>query len=62
MWVVWSYSGGNVVLHGYDAKTLAQTASVRCPPSASSPRTASNVLASGPDGHLYVAAGTASRW
>jgi hypothetical protein len=58
VWVVWSYSGGNVYLHGYDAQTLALTASVLVPstgPLAVS--SASNVLTSGPDGHLYVAAG-----
>jgi len=58
VWVVWSYSGGNVVLHGYDAQTLTQTASVLVPSTGplnvASP---SNVLTSGPDGHLYVAAG-----
>ena len=31
VWVVWSYSGGNVVLRGYDARTLAQVASVQVP-------------------------------
>ena len=31
VWVVWSYSGANVVLHGYNAQTLAQTASVPVP-------------------------------
>ena len=31
VWVVWSYSGGNVVLHGYDARTLAQVASMSVP-------------------------------
>jgi hypothetical protein len=58
VWVVWSYSGGNVVLHGYDAQTLTQTASVLVPSIGPlNVGSASNVLTSGPDGHLYVAAG-----
>ena len=56
--MVWSYSGANVVLHGYDAQTLAQTASVLVPSTGPlNVGSASNVLTSGPDGHLYVAAG-----
>jgi sugar lactone lactonase YvrE len=57
VWVVWSYSGGNVVLHGYDAQTLAQTSSVQVPATGAVASSASTVLTSGPDGHLYVAAG-----
>jgi hypothetical protein len=58
VWVVWSYSGANVVLHGYNAQTLAQTASVLVPSTGPlNVGSASNVLTSGPDGHLYVAAG-----
>jgi hypothetical protein len=57
VWVVWSYGGGNVVLHGYDAQTLAQTASVLVPATGPVSSSASNVLTAGPDGHLYVAAG-----
>ena len=58
VWVLWSYSGGNVVLHAFDAQTLAPTRSVLVPaigPVAASG--GSNVVTSGPDGHLYVAAG-----
>jgi hypothetical protein len=58
VWVVWSYSGANVLLHGYDAQTLRQTASLLVP--STGPLvvgSASNVVTSGPDGHLYVAAG-----
>jgi hypothetical protein len=57
VWVVWSYSGGNAVLHGYDARTLAQVASV--PVFAIGPvsSAAQGVLTGGPDGHLYLAAG-----
>ena len=31
MWVVWSYGGGDIVLRGYDTRTLAQIASVPVP-------------------------------
>ena len=31
VWVLWSYSGGNVVLHAFDAQTLAPTRSVLVP-------------------------------
>ena len=37
VWVVWSYGGGEIVLRGYDTRTLAQVASVRCPPPAGCP-------------------------
>jgi hypothetical protein len=57
VWVVWSSSGGNVVLHGYNAQTLAQTATVLVPATGPVSNSASNVLTAGPDGHLYVAAG-----
>jgi hypothetical protein len=57
VWVVWSYSGGNVVLHGYNAQTLAQTASVLVPATGPVSSNGGNVLTSGPNGHLYVAAG-----
>ena len=59
VWVVWSYRGGNVVLHGYNAQTLAQTSSLLVPATGPVSALASSVLASGPDGHLYVAAGRA---
>ena len=57
VWVVWSYAGGNVYLHGYNAQTLAQTASVLVPATGPVAGSASNVLTAGPDGQLYVAAG-----
>ena len=59
VWVVWSSSGGNVVLHGYNAQTLARTSTVLVPAIGGVSGSASNVLTSGPDGHLYVAAGVA---
>jgi len=57
VWVVWSNSGGNVVLHGFDAQTLAPTRSILVPATGPVAGSASNVLTAGPDGHLYVAAG-----
>jgi hypothetical protein len=57
VWVVWSASGGNVVLHGFNARTLAQTGSVLVPATGPVAASASNVLTRGPDGRLYVAAG-----
>jgi PQQ-like domain len=57
VWVVWTYSGGNIVLHGYDAQTLAQVASVAVPAAGGVSSTAQGVLTAGPDGHLYLAAG-----
>ena len=59
VWVVWSYSGGNVVLHAFDAQTLAPIRSVLVPATGAVSSSASGVLASGPDGNLYVAAGDA---
>lgn len=57
VWVVWSYGGGEIVLRGYDARTLAQVASVPVPASGGVSGQAEGVLAAGPDGKLYVAAG-----
>jgi sugar lactone lactonase YvrE len=60
VWVLWSYSGGNVVLHAFDARTLAPIKQVLVPAvGAVDPAGGSNVVTSGPDGHLYVAAGIA---
>ena len=57
VWVVWSYGGGEIVLRGYDARTLAQVASVPVPAVGGVSNLAQGVLAAGPDGKLYVAAG-----
>jgi hypothetical protein len=57
VWVVWSSSGGNVRLHGYDAHSLEPTASILVPATGAVAASASNVLTSGPDHRLYVAAG-----
>jgi hypothetical protein len=57
VWVVWSYGGGNVVLHRFDARTLAPMGSVLVPAIGAVSRFANGVLTSGPDGRLYVAAG-----
>jgi hypothetical protein len=57
VWVVSSYNGGNVVLHGYNASTLAQTSSLLVPAIGGVSTGGQGVLTSGPDGNLYVAAG-----
>jgi hypothetical protein len=57
VWVVWSSSGGNVRLRGYNAQTLEQTDSILVPATGAVAASASNVLTKGPDNRLYVAAG-----
>ena len=57
LWVVSSYSGGNIYLRGYDASTLAQTSSLLVPAIGGVSIAGQGVLTSGPDGNLYVAAG-----
>jgi hypothetical protein len=57
VWVVWSYGGSEIVLRGYDARTLAQVASVPVPAAGGVSNLAQGVLTAGPDGKLYVAAG-----
>lgn len=57
VWVVGSVSGGDLILHGYNAQTLAQTSSVQVPAAGQMAGSASNVVAGGPGGRLYVAAG-----
>jgi hypothetical protein len=56
VWVVWSYGGGEIVLRGYDARTLAQVASVPVPAIGGVSNQALGVLAAA-GGKLYVAAG-----
>jgi len=58
VWLLSSYSGTSVVLTGYDAKTLAQVASIAMPVTGQLSSTPEGVLASGSDGYLYVAAGS----
>ena len=57
VWAVWFYAGGEIVLHGYDTRTLAQVASVPVLAIGGVSSTAEGVLAAGPGGQLYVAAG-----
>jgi len=59
VWIVQSYQGAEIRLRGYDARTLAQTASVLVPAIGGVARSGAGVLAAGPDGKLYVAAGRA---
>lgn len=58
VWVPSEYAGTSVVLRGYNARTLAQVASVTVPVSGQVSSTAGGVLTAGPDGDLYVAAGS----
>lgn len=57
VWLVSYYGGGSVVLHGYNDQTLAQTAAVTVPAIGQVSSTAQGVMAAGPDGNLYLAAG-----
>ena len=57
VWIVSSYNGGNIVLQGYDARTLARTSSIPVPAIGGVGLGGQGVLTSGPDGNLYVAAG-----
>jgi hypothetical protein len=57
VWVVATYNGGDIVLHGYDTQTLARVASVPVPAIGGVSGQAAGVLAAAPDGKLYVAAG-----
>jgi hypothetical protein len=57
IWVVSSYSGGDIVLHGFVAHVLGQFASIPVPAIGGVSSQAAGVLAAGPDGKLYVAAG-----
>ena len=57
VWEVSSYNGGNIVLQGYDARTLARTSSLLVPAIGAVSIGGQGVLTSGPDGNLYVAAG-----
>ncbi len=57
VWVVWSYGGGLAELRGYDTRTLAQVASVQVPAIGGVAGSAQGVLAAGPGGRLYLAAG-----
>ena len=58
VWVPSEYAGTSVVLHGYNARTLAEVASVTVPVSGQVSSTVGGVLTAGPDGDLYVAAGS----
>ena len=57
VWVVSSYAGGLINLQGYNASTLAKTSSVQVPAIGGVSIEAQGVLAAGPGGNLYVAAG-----
>jgi putative pyrroloquinoline-quinone binding quinoprotein len=57
VWVVSAYGGGEITLRGYDSRTLAPVATVQVPAIGGVASSAAGVLAAGPDGKLYVAAG-----
>jgi hypothetical protein len=57
VWVVSSYTGANIVLQGYDARTLARTSTLLVSAILGVSTHGQGVLTSGPDGKLYVAAG-----
>jgi hypothetical protein len=59
VWVLSSYSGSSAVLTGYNGTTLAPAGTVTVPVSGQLSTEPQGVLASGPDGDLYVAAGSA---
>jgi len=58
VWVLSSYSGANVVLTGYNGKTLAPAGTVTVPVSGQVSSAPQGVLTSGSGGDLYVAAGS----
>jgi hypothetical protein len=58
VWVLTSYAGTSVVLSGYDSTTLAPAGTVTVPVTGQVPSQPQGVLTSGPDGNLYVAAGS----
>ena len=57
VWVVLSYTAGRAILTGYDAQTLDQVTSVTVPAAGQLSALGEGVLAAGPDGNLYLAAG-----
>jgi len=59
VWVVSSDTDTDVVLEGFSGQTLASVGSVRVPVTGQLSGTPAGVITSGPDGHLYVAAGSA---
>jgi hypothetical protein len=59
VWVVSAYGSGEITLRGYDSRTLAPVATVQVPAIGGVAESAQGVLAAGPDGKLYVAAGQA---
>jgi len=59
VWVVSSDTDTDVVLEDFSGQTLASLGSVRVPVTGQLSGTPAGVITSGPDGHLYVAAGSA---
>jgi hypothetical protein len=59
VWVLSSYRGSSVVLTGYNGRTLDPAGTITVPVSGQVSSAPQGVLTSGPDGDLYVAAGSA---
>jgi hypothetical protein len=57
VWVVAQYLAGHVLLYGYDPQTLDHVTTVTVPAVRQMSTDGQGVLAAGPDGNLYVAAG-----
>ncbi len=57
VWVVSAYGSGEITLRGYDRRTLAPVSTVQVPAIGGVAESAQGVLAAGPGGKLYVAAG-----
>jgi PQQ-like domain len=57
VWVVVLYRAGRVLLYGYDPRTLDHVATLTVPAVRQMSTDGQGVLAAGPDGYLYVAAG-----
>jgi hypothetical protein len=60
VWVVWAYGDAGIVLHGYQAQTLAPVSSMTVPVTGEASSTPQGILAAGPDGNLYLAAGNSA--
>jgi hypothetical protein len=58
VWVVVQYLAGHVLLYGYDPQTLDHVSTVTVPAVRQMSTDGQGVLAAGPDGNLYVAAGS----
>jgi sugar lactone lactonase YvrE len=58
VWVVWSWGSGSVGLRGFSTKSLAPVRSITVPSSGQFTGAPEGIVTAGPDGKLYVAAGS----